>query len=292
MEETAEVKNATLTFWSAPVVAAAVFAAAAITLRPSSTARAETAAMPQHAIVVHGQTEPSQRVEVPSVEEGQVATIAVHEGQPVKKGQVIATLDDRVQALSVKLEKEKADSQVAIESALNQEKVARLTYQRYLQMGKVASAAETQQKKLALEEATLAVQQARENQAQRQVKLATAQAILDRMTIRSPISGSILRLAKHAGEAVKIDDTVATVVRISKLNVVFFPPEQLFGKVKVGDKVTIQVDTVPPVQRVATVIAVDPIINPASELFRVKMRLNNAQQQIAAGTAARWTWKP
>ena len=126
---------------------------------------------------------------------------------------------------------------------------------------------------------------------QHKLELNREQAILDRMTIRSPLDGVVLRVNKHAGEAVDEKDVVAVVVQISKLNAEFFPPKMLFGKIHTGDKVTLDLNTQPPVKREAVVVAVDPIIDTASQLFRVKLELDNADRSIPAGTTATWTWK-
>jgi hypothetical protein len=38
-------------------------------------------------------------------------------------------------------------------------------------------------------------------------------------------------------------------------------------------------------------VAVNPILDTASQLFRVKLELDNADQKIPAGTTATWMWK-
>jgi len=88
------------------------------------------------------------------------------------------------------------------------------------------------------------------------------------------------------------ENPVIVVVQTSKLNAIFYPPKELFGKIAVGDKVTLTLgkksDT--PVDVPAVVVAVDPIIDPASQIFRVKLELDNAEGKLPAGIDASWNF--
>jgi hypothetical protein len=75
---------------------------------------------------------------------------------------------------------------------------------------------------------------------------------------------------------------------VNKLTAVFYPPKQMFGKVRVGDKVELELELEPPVKKQAVVVAVDPIIDSSSQLFQVKMELDNAEAKVPAGTGATW----
>jgi multidrug resistance efflux pump len=107
------------------------------------------------------------------------------------------------------------------------------------------------------------------------------------MTVRSPIDGSVLRVSKQAGEETD-DNPLIVVVDTKKLYAVFDMPRQVFGKVHVGDKETIQTEGV---DRDAAIISVDPIIDLASGLFRVKMEVDNADGKIPAGVDVVWSWQ-
>jgi multidrug efflux pump subunit AcrA (membrane-fusion protein) len=146
---------------------------------------------------------------------------------------------------------------------------------------------EKRQKELDVKQAALAVEKAQEDQHEAAIELKREQITLDHMTIRSPIDGSVLRVNKQAGEETD-DNPLAIIVQTHRLNAVFFPPKQLFGKVHVGDKVSLNVEGL---VREASVVDVDPIIDQSSELFRVKMEVDNADGKIPAGSAATWAWK-
>lgn len=259
-----------------------------------ATAPADAPALPQDdTTVISGQIEPGSRVEVPSVLRGQLVSIAVKEGQPIARGQPIAQLDDTIQKQTVALARLEADSTVEIRSAEANVAHARNDLERYRGIAESAqSAFELRLRELAVKQAELKLEQSRETAARKKLDLAREEATLEKMTIRAPIDGMVLRVNREAGELVELDKPVAVIVQTSKLHARFYPPKQLFGKVKVGDKVTLELRTDPPAARTATVIAVDPVLDVASQLFQVKMELDNPDGTVPAGTAANWTWTP
>ena len=119
-----------------------------------------------------------------------------------------------------------------------------------------------------------------------QARFKAEKITLDRMTLRSPIEGFVLRVNKQAGEQTD-EGPVIVVVQTSKINAVFYPPKDLFGKIAVGDQVPLDLEGT---KRSGLVVAVDPIIDPASQLFRVKLEVDNADGKLAAGVNAVWTW--
>jgi RND family efflux transporter MFP subunit len=236
--------------------------------------------------LLYGHTEPIANVEVPAGMKGQILEVDVKEGQVVKKGDPLAKLDDSIQQASVELAKKKAEATVSIRYVQNQLASAQNDYDK-VKNNPSFNDTEKRQKELDVKQAQLAVEKAEEDQRESVIELKREQITLDHMTIRSPIDGSVLRVNKQAGEETD-ENPLAIVVQTNRLNAVFFPPKQLFGKVSVGDKVTLNVEGQ---MRDAVVVAVDPIIDQSSELFRVKMEFDNSDGKIPAGSAATWTWK-
>ncbi len=216
-----------------------------------------------------GHTEPSAKVEVQAGVRGKLLEIDVKEGQVVQKDQVLAKIDDAIQLSTVQLAKMEADGTINIRYVQNQLESAKNDYAK-VKDNPSFNDTEKRQKQLEVNQAALAVEKAQEDQHESQVKLQREQITLDHMTIRSPLSGSVLRVNKQAGEETD-DNPLVILVQTQKLNAVFFPPKQLFGKIRVGDKVTLDVEGV---RRDAVVIAVDPIID--QELFRVKLEFDNS----------------
>jgi RND family efflux transporter MFP subunit len=238
-------------------------------------------------MMMQGQTEPAARVEVPAGMRSMIlASVDVKEGQLVKKGEQLAKLDDAIQVKQVEMARAEASSDVKIREAEVALDFAKVEYERIQQVA-AAGEAEKRQKKIAVDRYALAVQAAKEEQKKANIKLQQEEITLKRMTIVSPIDGAVLRVNKRAGE--QTDDLpLIVVVQTSKLQAVFFPAKQLFGKIKVGDKVNLKFATDPVTQREATVVTVDPIIE--QSLFRVKFEVDNSDAKIPAGTPSTWAW--
>ena len=234
-----------------------------------------------------GQTEPAARVEVPTVIRGRIAQIVAKEGQPIKAGDTIAQLDSSLQEATVKLAEMKARSQTEIDYAKVALDHAKNEFEKYAASGAVAPI-ELAGKKLAVQQAEAYVKKSIEMQQIEEQNWEREKLVLKQMTIKSPIDGYVHRINKQAGEAIDENQPLAVVVQTAKLNAGFFLGENYFGKIKAGDKVTVELATTPPMTREATVIAVDPFVDPAGHLFRVKMEIDNADNKIPGGITATW----
>jgi len=238
-------------------------------------------------LVLHAQSEPAARVEVPAGMRSRLLSVDVMQGQLVKKGDKLAELDDAIQKQIVALAKMQAESTHVIRLAQSQLDSARLENEIAQQVGTGVNAFEKRQRQLAVVQAEISVERYIEMQKEAQINLAKEQIILERMTIKSPIDGFVLRVNKHVGEETD-ENPLVVVVQVDKLHAVFYTPKQFFGRMKVGDKVDLEFDLEPVVKRQARVIAVDPIIDQVGQMFQVKMEIDNADAKIPAGTTAAW----
>jgi membrane fusion protein, multidrug efflux system len=234
--------------------------------------------------VLRGQTEPAARVEVPSAVKGILAEVNVKEGQGVRRGQQVARLDDALQKQKVEFERVAAEATAEIRYAENQVEYAQMELQKIREAK--SPELEILQKELALKQARVAVDGAKDKQRQAQARFMEEQLTLDRMTIRSPIDGQVLTVKKQAGELTD-EGPVMVVVQTSRLHAIFYPAKELFGKITVGDKVTLDLEGQ---KRAATVVTIDPIMDAASQIFRVKLEVENPDGKLAAGVGAVWTW--
>jgi RND family efflux transporter MFP subunit len=230
--------------------------------------------------------DPAAKVEVPAPMHAQLLEVNVKEGQAVKKGDQLAKLDDAIQRATVELAKATAENTIIIQAQENELASAQNQYDK-VKNNQAVNDWERRQKELDLKQAKLKLDQAKEEQLENKIKLQQEQNRLDHMTIRSPIDGLVLRVNKEAGEETD-DNPLIVVVDTHKLYAVFDMPRQVFGNIHVGDKERVQAEGV---EREATVISVDPIIDLASGLFRVKMEAENADGKIPAGVDVTWTWE-
>ncbi len=267
---------------------ATVLVAAALVCAPGAAGLAESAlsATPgtfvtgaEGELIFTGTTEPFAQVDVPSMLHGVLAEVNVKEGQAVKKGDALAKLDDALQIQQVELARLEAEQVSEIKGAENQIDFARNDLDAMKGRG---SASEIREKELTFKQSQLALDVQKDRQKQAQVKLKQEQITLERMTLKSPIDGFVLRVHKQAGEQTD-DGPVITVVQTSRLRAVFYLPKQLFGKLSPGQRVALDCEGT---KREGVLAEVDPAI--AAGLFRVKLEIDNDDARIPAGINATW----
>jgi RND family efflux transporter MFP subunit len=225
-------------------------------------------------------------VKVPAGMKGELAEVNVKEGEAVKKGQQLAKLDDSIQQATVALAKATAETTVLVRYAQNQLDSAQVQWEK-VKNNPGFGPEEKRQKELDVKQAQLGLEKEKEEQAENVIKLKQEQIRLDHMTIRSPIDGYVLRVNKQVGEETD-EEPLIEVVDTSKLYAVFDMPRQEFGKVHVGDSEKVQTEGM---VRDAKVISVDPVMDMASGLFRVKMEVDNGDGKIPAGVDVTWEGK-
>jgi HlyD family secretion protein len=84
------------------------------------------------------------------------------------------------------------------------------------------------------------------------------EADLTDLTIRAPITGTILTRSAEPGKLIQPGQTILTMVDLKKLYLRGFVPEGAIGKVKVGQQAQVYLDSNPKQGIAAEVIRVDP----------------------------------
>jgi HlyD family secretion protein len=150
-------------------------------------------------------------------EYGRVETLSVREGQEVKTGEPLFSVDTELQ---------QADVDMAKASVTN----ARQAYDRAQALLKTAAGT---QKTLDDAEATLRTALARLN---------SAQTRLARRTMTSPVNGSVQQIYYRPGELVPAGRPVVSLLPPGNIKVRFFVPETELAKVTLGEAVSIHCD--------------------------------------------------
>ncbi len=114
-----------------------------------------------------------------------------------------------------------------------------------------------------------------------------AQSRLSNRTLTSPIKGIFLKTSKSVGEAVERFETVARVVDTSRLEVLVYADARHFTKFTQGGPARIRVSLPTGGQAVTQGIVshVDPIIDPATGTFRIRVQFEPSAD-VAAGYTA------
>ncbi len=195
----------------------------------------------------------------PPVLQDNVKDIEVDEGDSVKQGDVLAHLLNDRETLEVQrcelLIKRSEYEYKAIKTLADE---------------KLATTDSEQEKETDLEAAKL--------------QLSVAQVALEEKTIKSPLSGIIVKRYKEPGESVDRTEKLFDIVNIDQVYIQFYLEPALLEKLAVKDKVPVRFPAYNNSRTYeAAVSFIDPRIDAASGLFRVKLLLDNPDHAIRAG---------
>ncbi len=157
----------------------------------------------------------AEEIKVGSLVGGKITKLAVKEGDKVKKGSLIVLLDNEVLKEQVKV------AEAAVDIARAQLKKAKDDGSRV-----EIDIAETQLK-------------------QAQASLQAYKAQLKETEIKAPANGIILSLPVTLGEVVSAGSTIVVIGDLSQVKLVIYLSEEKAGRVKIGDKVEVKVDSYP-----------------------------------------------
>jgi len=150
-------------------------------------------------------------------EMGRVVTLNVREGDPVKAGDPLFTLDDDLQ---------KADLNLNMASLTN----ARQTFDRAQQLAKTGAGT---QKDFDFASADMRSAEARVN---------SAQTRLARRKLASPVTGTVQQIYFRPGEMVPAGKPILAILPPGNLKVRFFVPQTVLSRIAYGDSVTVRCD--------------------------------------------------
>ncbi|MEW9623696.1 efflux RND transporter periplasmic adaptor subunit [Rhodanobacter geophilus] len=199
--------------WSAGFALAATLALAACS---KGAAPAATAAASQYAAVARGRVDIEGGLLALSMpREGVLASVAVHEGDIVKQGQLLAALDARPAQLAVdsaQAQLEQAQAQLkllAVKQAAARLRAQRLSAAAAAGAGDGQSADDAREASAQLDAEQAADQAAADMAAQ---KLAEARYELAQRSLRAPFDASVVHVTAQPGASVSSSDTLFTLL--------------------------------------------------------------------------------
>jgi RND family efflux transporter MFP subunit len=218
-------------------------------------------------------------------------SVDVERGDLVKRGQVIARLESKVEQATVAVNEARAESMSEIEAKKAVVDLKRGVLARKVSLQK--SYASAQDIEIAQAEYNVAIQELAEATVSHhvaQLDLNRAKAALEIRTIRSPIDGVIDKRALGPGEYVHQEASIVTVARIDPLYVETFLPVRYFGLIKIGNTANVRPDDPVGGDRNAAVTVVDEVFDAASGTFGVRLALPNPEHIVPAGLRCRITF--
>lgn len=225
---------------------------------PAAPTRADMPVAAGPAALIYGKSE----ITLKTRSQGEIVSLPIAEGQKVKRGDVIAQLDDRQE----KIDRTQAESE-------------------YLQAKDDWSKTEKLKKYVSAEE----ISQKRATYLKKKSVFDMKALDIEKKRLASPIDGIVTRVYFEQGETVSAGDKFAEIVQMDELFLVANVPSSEVSAYKVGGEVKFKVDG-----RSATydakVVFASPIIDASSDTVRVKFEAKNVRS--GDGPDAEFALKP
>ncbi len=248
-----------------------------------------SSAMAEDVIRVPGITEPIHDVLLSLPTTGMVNKILFNEGDYVKKGAVILRLDMQLEALEVDRRKLLWESKAEVNSA--KARVATMashlksTRELYKSTGSI-SLEEVEQQQLEYALAVAEKDRLENNEARERIEYKIAVEQLNKRSLRAPFSGIITELLVDVGETSELDVPLVHFVDTSRCLFVCTVEEQVGRTLKSGPSVDLEIQAgATTVMIKGQITYVDPVVDPASGLQRVKALFQNEDGEIHPGVA-------
>lgn len=228
--------------------------------------------------------EPSAIVQIGSATPGLIGTMNVERNDFVEEGQTLVEFESNVESAVVDSARARVNVTSSIEIQQLNAEFSEQQEQRTRSLFRKNMVSEQEYKRLETETeiAKLQLREAKDNRTLAYLNTLQTEAILDRLTIRSPISGVITERYRSRGEYVD-DQPILTIANIDALNVELLVPVVFMGRVREDMKA--QVALLPEHFGVheATVTLVDKVADAPSGTFRVRLQIDNAKHELPAG---------
>ena len=221
---------------------------------------------------------------------GRIEALFVKEGDRVRKGDLLLHMDRTLEALEVRRREVMLEDNARLEELRAKELT--LTEQvraaRSLLATGGVSRKQVEDEELAL--GTIIAERKSIEFAKRRerVELDLAREAYERRHLRSPIDGVVTRVVSRIGESVAPHEPVMVVVDVRTARFSGTVPIADAARVRAGSSVMLQLGSdSEPLTRLAQLVFVSPVADPASGLVDVIAEFDNADGSIRPGTAGR-----
>jgi len=259
--------------------------AAAPTTTPAPTQPAE-----EKTLVATGPIVVENQVDVLALRQGVISQIMIDVGQSVRKGDLLASLDDREPTA----ERDAAAARVhSAEANLKdweaETGVAEADYRRAQAMREagINTQEELDHAHYKLIGSQFEIDKAKQDLSTAQNNLRVLDLELEKTRIRAPFDGIVARRYVRNGQSVAAGDRLFWVTAVAPLEVRFTLPEQHLGSIKKGETVTVTSADIPTApEHPAKVIDVSPVVDPSSGTIEVLAQVVGPAADLRPGILA------
>ncbi|HEY9876381.1 MAG TPA: efflux RND transporter periplasmic adaptor subunit [Candidatus Obscuribacterales bacterium] len=265
-----------------------------------------------------GTTVPWQEVSVRSQVEGKLLQLNANVGSPVRRGQILAQLDDTILLTAVTqaeaelatLQSEVARARTLVNNARTKIEQARLEQQQALndaaryqklvsagaiskqqaEISQTAAGTATQALRSTIQQVSTeqqAVAAAESRVTAQRAAVAQARERLSYRLLTSPINGVVLQQVIQTGNLVQPGSEILKLGDFSLVKVVVQLSELELSKIRVGQSVQVRLDAFPNEKLTGQIALISPAADPASRLIPVEITIPNSNGRIGSGLLAR-----
>ena len=228
---------------------------------------------------------PRRVVQLGSPVFGALANVYVDRGDAVKKDQVLARLNTTVEETQVALDRYRANNTTQVEASnidlgWNRRELDR---RRQLAGNMFSKANDIDEYVTKVEQDQIAIRKAQADLETARLEAARSDAQLQLKILTSPLNGVVTEVKLSPGEFIYEQTPIMTLAEIDPLNIDLVVPAEAYRSVKIGTIGEVHLN--PPVDATlpARVDAIDPVIDAASDTFRIRLVLPNPGNLIPAG---------
>ncbi|MDY7225991.1 efflux RND transporter periplasmic adaptor subunit [Hyalangium rubrum] len=206
---------------------------------------------------------------------GALLEMKVEQGQAVKRGELLARIDDAT------LQDQLIAARSAARVAENALQVSKAEEERN---GKLAQAGVITQRDF--DRVKLAREQAEAQLSEAQARLALSQEQLARTRISAPFDGAVSERQANAGDVIAPGTPLVTVVDPTSLRLEAAVPAEHAGKLQAGTPVDFRVSGYGDQGFTGKIERVNPVVDPTTGQVRIYVAIPNVEQSLLAGLFA------
>lgn len=117
-------------------------------------------------------------------------------------------------------------------------------------------------------------------------QVAQQQAMVDKKVLRAPFTGHLGIRAVDVGQFLNPGTAVVTLQQLDPIYVDFFLPQQVLDRLKVGETLSVKVDTYPGQTFAGKILAINPQVDANSRNAQIRAALGNPDRKLLPGMYA------
>jgi RND family efflux transporter MFP subunit len=251
---------------------AAVPATTASTPKVAAVASSVAATPDPKSFSTTGPLVAEQQADVAAERSGRIVNVQARIGDHVKKGQVLAQLDDReLQAACASHRARMASAQAQLREWQAEQLTAEADLRRATAMrdNKIISEENWEHAKYRVDETIDEVSRFREESAAAEADLNSANLQLEQTRVVAPFAGVVGRSSVRLAQEVKPGDVLFWVTAESPLQVLFTVPETSMAAFSTGKPLDLTTADFPGLHQEGKIVRVSPVVDPASGSVQV-----------------------